>query len=650
MKSTTIIILFIIITNTLTSQVHWWSSNGDALENVVLNWRADSSDFQLSWGYETDINNYPMYEKGSFDVIAHFTLNFSYYRYEFPENLLPGVNLYYKIENLLSGEVFENSYQTAEDDNGDSFTFFVGGDNRDDILFGDFMIGKWDDLTPLMPVSSFTLGTGDIVDDGDNIEQWEKMFAEGQSFLSNNILFQTIGNHDNRGSVGYGDEHSFYGRFYDFPNNNRYYSFTHQNALFICLNSEGWDNDDNHWGADQDAWLEQTLQQHADKTWKIVWFHRPFFTYGSHSGEMDYKFSTWWKLFQNYGVDIVFNGHTHNYLRTVPIHIPNPQNYLDPNENDSAQASDYTGNCGTGIMQVVAGGMGAPLDPTNNFRWFKAAHSGTKYHYVSVTIEGNKLDMYAIEIESGDVFDEVHFNKASNIILTTDATQVCEGEAVNIQVQGVDSITWNILDSVEIVSQNSINVFPVENTTYVITGVNGNCTNTDSVSIIVKKQPQASFTVNTDNTPLIIVNNQSAYGSSYLWDFGDGYTINSFNASHSYSTPGNYTISLIVTNDCGVDTVFEEITINTTGFDNIFTERNIKIYPSPIINSINIELPTNEDIDILLLNKEGKLVKNFSTEGTTFFEINVVGLPAGMYSLVFVATNGKNAIKQFLKQ
>jgi PKD repeat protein len=51
--------------------------------------------------------------------------------------------------------------------------------------------------------------------------------------------------------------------------------------------------------------------------------------------------------------------------------------------------------------------------------------------------------------------------------------------------------------------------------------------------------------------PLVITNN-STYGNTYLWDFGDGITSHAVNPSHVYSNAGSYTVSLTVSdsNDC----------------------------------------------------------------------------------------------------
>ena len=51
---------------------------------------------------------------------------------------------------------------------------------------------------------------------------------------------------------------------------------------------------------------------------------------------------------------------------------------------------------------------------------------------------------------------------------------------------------------------------------------------------------QVPFTVNFNNTSL--------NGISYQWNFGDGNTSSQTNPSHTYTSPGNYTVSLITTN------------------------------------------------------------------------------------------------------
>ncbi|MFA9210491.1 MAG: PKD domain-containing protein [Moraxellaceae bacterium] len=74
-----------------------------------------------------------------------------------------------------------------------------------------------------------------------------------------------------------------------------------------------------------------------------------------------------------------------------------------------------------------------------------------------------------------------------------------------------------------------------------------------SCSVFGQTPPNAQFTVNQNAVCLgaaIQLNNQSTNGSAAItscaWDFGDGNAATTTNASHVYSAPGTYTITLVV--------------------------------------------------------------------------------------------------------
>jgi parallel beta-helix repeat protein len=70
--------------------------------------------------------------------------------------------------------------------------------------------------------------------------------------------------------------------------------------------------------------------------------------------------------------------------------------------------------------------------------------------------------------------------------------------------------------------------------------------------------PVASFTSSTTsgNTPLSVAFTDTSTGTptSWSWDFGDGTTSPDQNPTHTYSTAGNYAVSLKVTNNAGSNT------------------------------------------------------------------------------------------------
>lgn len=78
--------------------------------------------------------------------------------------------------------------------------------------------------------------------------------------------------------------------------------------------------------------------------------------------------------------------------------------------------------------------------------------------------------------------------------------------------------------------------------------------------------PIASFTESggTVSPATISFQNTSQYADSYLWTFGDGGTSNITNPTHTYTTYGEYHVSLIATNSDNDRTDTENRTISIT--------------------------------------------------------------------------------------
>jgi len=93
--------------------------------------------------------------------------------------------------------------------------------------------------------------------------------------------------------------------------------------------------------------------------------------------------------------------------------------------------------------------------------------------------------------------------------------------------------------------------------TLTVTNDCGQDTTIQTGLIVVGGKPSASFTAEPTAgcAPLEVDFTDTSTGSptSYAWDFGDGATSTEPNPSHTYVAPGNYSATLIVTNDCGQD-------------------------------------------------------------------------------------------------
>ena len=84
--------------------------------------------------------------------------------------------------------------------------------------------------------------------------------------------------------------------------------------------------------------------------------------------------------------------------------------------------------------------------------------------------------------------------------------------------------------------------------------------------------PQAGFTPSSTepglNTPVQFTDN-SLFPGEYFWDFGDDSTSIEASPVHQYTTPGTYTVTQIITNCAGTDTLSTQITVGVGGILNL---------------------------------------------------------------------------------
>lgn len=68
--------------------------------------------------------------------------------------------------------------------------------------------------------------------------------------------------------------------------------------------------------------------------------------------------------------------------------------------------------------------------------------------------------------------------------------------------------------------------------------------------IDVEVPPVSAFDVQINESDITTKNN-SKYGSTYIWKFGDGEISSDFEPAHTYKKEGVYNITLEVINRCG---------------------------------------------------------------------------------------------------
>ena len=337
-----------------------WGSTGDPLNGLTISWKNTGTTDQIKWGLTNS------YEKGTFTPVKRAAYTGNFFDYQFP-TVIASTTIHYQIyDSSTSNWSGDLTYQTSTSDPvSNNFSFLVLGDSRDNMTV-------WQTVANLAKSKNadFGLFSGDVVGNSGTGTLWDSWFSSGTNLLSKKLIYHCEGNHDSNVN---GNETTFLSQFI-LPNNKQYYSFNYGNAIFVVLNSEAPTN------ATQLSWLKTTLAANTDKMWKVVMFHKPFFTIGTHAADMISYKTTWWKAFDDYGVDLIFNGHDHMYERSKPVNL---------NVSTSAPVSTYGSGPTQGRCQIVCGGSGAPLY-TGSITNMIDKYSST-YHFCKINVVGNTL-------------------------------------------------------------------------------------------------------------------------------------------------------------------------------------------------------------------------------------------------------------------
>ncbi len=153
-------------------------------------------------------------------------------------------------------------------------------------------------------------------------------------------------------------------------------------------------------------------------------------------------------------------------------------------------------------------------------------------------------------------------------IPTASRDTICLGDPIQFTDSSIGTPTswlWNFGNGVTSTQRNPLYTYTsAGNYNVSLSITNALSCNDDSVlnySITVLPTPTANITANNTNScqaPFFVnfSSNASVGTTSYVWDFGDGGFSNTPNPSYSYAAPGNYTVTLIVTNNLGCSDTF----------------------------------------------------------------------------------------------
>lgn len=293
--------------------------------------------------------------------------------------LEPGTTYIYRVGNGQTKGWSEPAVFTTERETEDAFTFINVADSQGETEADFELWGKTlEKAFETFPGARFIIHNGDLTENPEDESAWDHFFGKASKWLPSIPLMPVTGNHDEIDRKA-----ERYTSHFNLPDNRAKsslpgtsYSFDYGDAHFIILNTES-----NIGG--QTEWLRQDLQS-TDKPWKIAAIHRPVYGGNSYS-----KVQEWAEVFDEFGVDLVLQGHNHEYSRSYPVR---GGEVVAPGE---------------GTVYVTINTAGQKFNEKKKDRFYHAVHfQNGKQMFAGVTINGNTLTYQAYDVD-GKLLDEI---------------------------------------------------------------------------------------------------------------------------------------------------------------------------------------------------------------------------------------------------
>ena len=160
-------------------------------------------------------------------------------------------------------------------------------------------------------------------------------------------------------------------------------------------------------------------------------------------------------------------------------------------------------------------------------------------------------------------------------------------------------------------------------------------------AIVDSLPPIANFTFSSNQLDFSFTSTSNG-ADYYLWNFGDGSTSTDMNPNYSYAGSGMYTVTLIVSSNCGADTIIQEVNAIGSSISNNSSHSPISIFPNPSNGIINISF--KEALQYAKINIENTLGEIIYSEKiypnqNDIFSFDLKKFSKGIY---FVNVTSKN--------
>lgn len=338
------------------------------------------------------------------------------------ENLTPGTKYHFRCGDPSGGMSADGVFESAPAGAAD-FSFVAMGDIGDNSNMRT-NVGNIDSGSPFPEIF---ISTGDnMYSNGANQAGWDNWFAAWQPLtLKGLALMPSLGNHD----VSSGGTTNYKGQF-ALPNNEEWYTFRYGDVAFVALNMNTAYGSGSAQHTAVEGWIKQAR---ADGVrWVVPYFHQPAYSSGSHGSDMGIR-GAYEPMFDKYGVDLVLQGHDHNYQRSYPM------NASQKVDSCKSVCKDVTGR-----IWVVTGGGGESLYDPGSLESWQVTSAQTYHHSHVEALANGSLHFRAIDLTKR-VIDEFWIVKSGGPSNNAPAVPTITGPAsgqtnssLSFDVQGTD--------------------------------------------------------------------------------------------------------------------------------------------------------------------------------------------------------------------
>jgi hypothetical protein len=346
-----------------------------------------------------------------------------------------------------------------------------------------------------------------------------------------------------------------------------------------------------------------------------------------------------------------------NFWRSEDINIPanflgqTVQFRLVVNKNTNGNGYFYD-DLAIDSFRVVEGPCTPPVVALGNDTSFCEgatltldAGAGTDYTYAwstgdtTQTIDVTLTGTYSVIVDNGtcSATDTIVVSIIDNPVvdLGNDTTDCVNGGPITLTAgtSTSDTYAWSTGDNTPSITATTSGTYSV-----VVTNAAG-CQGTDTINVIMGQEPTVGGITSTGTSPEFTFNaNNPSNVNNYSWDFGDGNTSDVENPTHTYATTGNdetYTVTLIVSNDCGADTVTTTVTVNKNSINDLkLNNTALKLYPNPAQEIVTVQNASQYKMkQVAVFNMLGQEVLTLKVNNTNQTNIDISKLNAGMYQV-----------------